>query len=208
MAAVVLSMVALCNCAFVKGEHNHIYQDFYYSDFEAGLWSWCLAPSAQYADEEALLKTFQDDLARRAAVAFGMLALLVGIIATAIYWSIVFNPLIHATKWIVVFLLVTFAFMSQLVTLSLFGTEYCHSFGCKLAWGGIVSVSASALWFVSAIGIVVVGTSGFSAREVSEGDSIARLDQSNVTKEKIDDSEIHDEISNTASASTIDSVDI
>jgi hypothetical protein len=208
MAAVVLSIVALCSCAFVKGEHNHIYQDFYYSGFEAGLWSWCLAPSAQYADEEALLKTFQDDLARRAAVAFGMLALLVGSIATAIYWSIVFNPLIHAKKWMVALLLVTFAFMSQLMTLSLLGTEYCQSFGCKLAWGGIASVSASALWFVSAIGIVVICTSVFSAREVLEGDSITMLDQSNVTKEKIDDSKIHDEISTTASASTIDRVDL
>lgn len=206
--AVALSLVALCNCAFVQGEHNHIYQAFYSSDFEAGLWPGCLAPSAQYADQEALLEAFQDDPARRAAVAFGMLALLVGIIAMAIYWSVVFKPLTHTKKRTIALLLVAFAFMSQLVTLSLFATEYCQSFGCEFAWGGIVSVTAAALWLVSAIGIALVGKPDYSAGVVLEGDSIERIDEGNFVKEKIDDLKFQDEVNNMAKASTIDSVDL
>ena len=202
-----MSIIALCNCQFVQGEHVHIYSAYLpKSDFQVGLWPGCLNPSTRYADEETLREKFQDDPARKAAVAFGMLALLFGIIAMAAYWSIVCKPLTCTKKWIL-FILVMFAFMSQVMTLTLVRTEYCRSYHCNLAWGGVVSVTASVLWFISALGIVWIGK--YSHTSYTAGDSITRVDQIDIVGNKLDcSSNLQNELDNMASASTIETVDL
>jgi len=151
--AFILSIVTLVNCSFAKGDHHHIYIQWYDSNFKVGLWPGCFYQSRYYADEQDLMHAFAEDTNRKVSVAFGLIACIVGCASMISLWSMTFKMLV--SKWFLKNAVVV-AFISQLLTLSMFGTEYCKSFGCNLAWGGVVSITAAILWFIGAIGVCMI----------------------------------------------------
>jgi hypothetical protein len=48
---------------------------------------------------------------------------------------------------------VVFAFVSQLITFAMFGTDFCEENDCSLGWGGVFSIIAAVLYLISAVTI-------------------------------------------------------
>lgn len=52
--------------------------------------------------------------------------------------------------------IVGFACISQPRTLKMFDTKYCHAFGCKLGWGGILSIVTAVIWLIGAVLVLLI----------------------------------------------------
>lgn len=91
----------------------------------------------------------------KVAMSFGLIACIVGTAAMAALWPITCCP--YGSVWIRCIVgMVDFAFGLQLATFSMFGTEYCNMYECRLGWGGIVSILVAVMWLVGAIGVWMI----------------------------------------------------
>ena len=149
----ILSMIVLCNCQFVEAANSSDSYNY------AGIWAGCVYSPYDYSSSNPYsnigFSVHQDDGARKAAMSFGLIACIVGVTAMIGLWPITCRP--YSKIWLkVIGGTVLFAFCSQLATLSMLGTEYCQSFGCRLGWGGIMSIIAAILWLISAIGVFLI----------------------------------------------------
>jgi hypothetical protein len=148
--AAILSMIVLCNCTFVEADSS----SYPYSYDFAGIWANCVS-SSYYSNNYINSSVHQDDGARKAAMSFGLIACIVGVTAMIGLWPITCRP--YSMMWInIIGATVVLVFCSQLATLSMLGTEYCQAFGCRLGFGGIMSIIASILWLISAIGVFLI----------------------------------------------------
>jgi len=144
--AAILSMITLCSCAVVEAKSVGYYQ--------AGFWPNCVYFYGGY-EEPVIL--FQEDSARKVAMSFGLIACIVGTGAMIALWPITCRP--YSKMWIrIISSIVIFAFVSQLITLSLLGTDFCKTFGCRLGWAGVMSIIAAILWLIGAIGVCIIPT--------------------------------------------------
>lgn len=134
-------MIALVNCSFIKSQQ---------SELRIGLMPMC-------DSAELIVYGFQDDVWRTLGMAFGLTASVVGSLSTIAVWLMTCKSCSRKCIAIGLLCMATLvAFMSQLLTLTMFYTEYCRSDGkCKLEWGGIVSVTAAAVWFISYIEMLI-----------------------------------------------------
>eukprot|EP00544_Gedaniella_sp_CCMP2646_P006369 CAMPEP_0202483466 /NCGR_PEP_ID=MMETSP1361-20130828/2707_1 /ASSEMBLY_ACC=CAM_ASM_000849 /TAXON_ID=210615 /ORGANISM="Staurosira complex sp., Strain CCMP2646" /LENGTH=265 /DNA_ID=CAMNT_0049111743 /DNA_START=1635 /DNA_END=2432 /DNA_ORIENTATION=- len=120
----------------------------YTATVRAGFWPNCGASG----DRGAIVRDFQDDPARKVAMSFGLVACIIGIAAMAALWPITCKP--FSEMWIrILGSAVVLAFVSQLITFAMFGTEICKENGCSLAWGGVFSIIAAVLFLISAVTI-------------------------------------------------------
>jgi hypothetical protein len=88
-------------------------------------------------------------------MSFALLACIVGVTAMVGLWPITCKP--YSAVWIhIIGGTAIFAFVSQLVTFSMFGTEYCDYYECRLGWGGIMSIVAAIMWLIGAIGVWMI----------------------------------------------------
>jgi len=149
--AAILSMITLCNCAFVEGK-NFADNEYYSYNYLAGFWPGCVYFYGGYGESVVL---FQNDPIRKVAMSFGLIACIVGTGAMIALWPITCKP--YSKKWIrIISSIIMFAFVSQLITLSMLGTDYCKTFGCRLAWAGIMSIIAAILWLIGAIRVFLI----------------------------------------------------
>jgi hypothetical protein len=148
--AAILSMLVLCNCRFVEAGNS----SYSYSYDIAGIWAGCVS-SSYYSNNYMSFSVHQNDGARKAAMSFGLIACIVGVTAMIGLWPITCRP--YSRMWInIIGVTIILACCSQLATLSMLGTEYCQAFGCRLGWGGIMSIIAAILWLISAIGVFLI----------------------------------------------------
>jgi NADH:ubiquinone oxidoreductase subunit 3 (subunit A) len=148
--AATLSMIVLPNCTFVESKiEPQLDPGYYYSDYGAGFWPLC----GPYSSFEQSLH--RDDPNRKVAMSFGLIACIVGVGAMIALWPITCKP--YSIGWIrFISATVVFVFASQLATLSMLGTNYCQISGCRLGWGGIMSIIAAILWLIGAVGICMI----------------------------------------------------
>jgi len=142
--AAVLSVLPLCSCGMVRLQND-------YSSLPFGFWPNCLYVYSYGSKTEA----FRDDAARKASMYFAVIAFIAGTSAMIAYWPITCKTYSPRAKWII-FSMVILVFISQLLTLAIFGTDACTLLGCDLAWAGIMSIIAAVLWLIGAIGIALI----------------------------------------------------
>ena len=149
--AAALSFTSLLTCSFVKGEtYETSYRDAYY--FELGVWPDCAYQVGFYTPN---FSSFVNDSKRKISAAFGVIGCFVGTGATIAVWIMTSKK--YPTKCIVILCAVIFVtFVFQLVTLTMFQTEYCVDYGCALSTGGKLSVSAAFLWFVGCVCLAMI----------------------------------------------------
>lgn len=142
--AATLSMITLLNCYFVEGDTNYMYAGF-----------WPLCSYIPYPASSTLQYRHEDDPIRKVAMSFGLIAFIVGTGAMISLWPITCCPYpVVGIRFIGGH--VVFVFISQLLTLSMLGTEYCVSFGCRLAWGGVMSIIAAVCCLIGAVGVFII----------------------------------------------------
>jgi hypothetical protein len=150
--AATLSMIVLCNCGFVQAVDTSSYTYSY--DDRAGFWPGCVY-SSSYSSSSFSFSEYQDDAARKVAMSFGLIACIVGVAAMIALWPITCRP--YSKTWVyIIGGTVIFAFVSQLLTFAMFDTKFCQTFGCRIAWAGVMSIIAAILWLVGAIGVFII----------------------------------------------------
>jgi hypothetical protein len=188
VVASILSLIVLCNCKFVQ-----IYSSEYipYSEeYYAGLWAGCVNSPKSYDSSNGTTtqgigySEHQEDAARKVAMTFGLLACIAGVTAMVGLWPITCKP--YDAVWIhIIGGTVIFAFVSQLLTFSIFGTEYCNQYvcrldywdgseycqtlGCRLGWGGVMSIIAAIWWLIGALGVWMILKKPVEAKTTAGG---------------------------------------
>jgi len=150
--AATFSMLTLVNCSFVETTIVDDNQSYYPYSESAGFWPDCVYVPYYIDENREIELALQDDPGRKVAMSFGLIACMVGTGAMTALWPITCKA--YSANWIwIICSIVVAAFFSQLVTFSMFGTDFCKDFGCRLSWGGAMSIIAAILWLVGAIGV-------------------------------------------------------
>ncbi|KAL7430810.1 hypothetical protein ACHAXM_002354 [Skeletonema potamos] len=93
----------------------------------------------------------------RAAIAFGLIAVICGFIMAIVVWIIAPCVPIPKNGWRTIGVILAVIGLSQLLTLLILSSKACSSRCTNLALGGILSIVSGVLWLVSALLCCFVG---------------------------------------------------
>jgi uncharacterized membrane protein len=151
--AAVFSLIALVSCNFVKS-------DEILSFFTIGL-----VPTCNSGEFSGYL---QNNAARKVSLAFAVLAFLLGAVEAIAMWIMICKCQSYKhIGFILVGLVITTTF--QLLTLVVLNVCQLYGYACKLASGGMLSVTTASIWIICCTGIAIHSSISFGKQAMPHG---------------------------------------